>query len=354
MLATRLKRARKAANLSLRGAADRVDVSHSAIKKYEDSKNVPNSTQLIKLAKAYGVRTEYFFRPINITLSGVEFRKRPGATKKLLRKIEAEVLEQVERWQELVNLYPIFPIKSFTLPTSLPKYITKLDEIEKIAEQLRKQWELGNNPMADFVDTLETLGIWVLFTDIENEEKFDGLMAYHNKQAIIVVSSNWTGDRQRFTLAHELGHLLLHDRLDEKIDEEKACNRFASAFLLPQSALYQHFGETIRNVELRELYLLKQEFGLSMSACLFRLHDTGLMSLTILKSHFRQFKKKGWHQHEPGEPIPAEKSFLFKQMVYRALAEGWSTESKAAELLNMPLSHFHQERKLEVVDAAFD
>lgn len=248
----------------------------------------------------------------------------------------------------------LFPIKSFSQPDSLPKQITELDEIEAIAEQLHKQWELGNNPIADFVDTLETLGIWVLFTDIENEEKFDGLMAYHDKQAIIVVSSNWTGDRQRFTLAHELGHLLLHDRLDEKIDEEKACNRFASAFLLPQSALHQHFGDTIRNIELRELYLLKQAFGLSMSACLFRLHDTGLMNLNTLKSYFRQFKKKGWDKHEPGEPIPAEKSFLFKQMVYRALAEGWSSESKAAELLNMSLSHFHQERKLEVVDAAID
>lgn len=345
MLSERLKRARLAASLSLRAAADEIGVSHSAIKKYEDGIVTPSSKQLLGLAKAYGVRTEYFFRPLEIKLEGIEFRKRASAPKRLLRKIESGVLDQVERWQELVNLYPKFPIKKFSFPDRLPKKITSLSKIEEVADDLRKLWELGTNPIPDFVDTLETIGIWVLFADTDTDDKFDGLMAYHGKQPIIVVSSNWSGDRQRFTLAHELGHLLLHDRISN-LDEEKACNRFAGAFLLPKKTLQQHFGKKAHRIEPRELYLLKQEFGLSMAACLYRLLDTGLITKETHRSQTILFSKKGWRKKEPGAEIPAEESFLFKQLVYRALAESWISESKAAELLSISLSRFHLERKL--------
>lgn len=332
-----------AASLSLRAAAEQVGVSHSAIKKYEDGVNTPSSMQLINLAKTYNVRSEYFFRPLDIKLTNIEFRKRAYTPKRLLRKIEAEILDQVERWQELVDLYPNFPIKTFSQPAGLPSKINDLSEIENVVNHLRKIWDLGSNPIADLVDTLETIGIWVLFTSAN--DKFDGLMAYNEKQPIIVVSASWSGDRQRFTLAHELGHILLHGRLSG-IDEEKACNRFASAFLLPQKNLQQHFGVKIHRIELRELYLLKQEFGLSMAACLYRLFDTGLITKETHRFYSIQFSKKGWRKQEPGEEIPTEKSFLFKQLVYRALAESWISESKAAELLSMSLILFHNERKL--------
>ena len=76
-----------------------------------------------------------------------------------------------------------------------------------------------------------------------------------------VVSTHSSGDRQRFTLAHELGHLVLHGRLAEGIDEEKACNQFAGAFLLPKSGVLQHLGTFRRHLELQELFLLKVIFG---------------------------------------------------------------------------------------------
>lgn len=345
MLSERLKRARMSASLSLRAAAEIVGVSHSAIKKYEDGVVTPSSMQLINLAKAYDVRTEYFFRTLDIQLTEVEFRKRSNTPMRLLRKIESEVLDQVERWQELVNLYPNFPVKSFSPPKGLPTEINDLSEIEDFANHVRKKWELGFDPISDLVDALETVGIWVIFANTNSEDKFDGLMAYHGKQPVIVVSSNWSGDRQRFTLAHELGHILLHNRL-AGLEEEKACNRFAGAFLLPKKNLLKHFGKKIHKIEPHELYLLKQEFGLSMAGCLYRLLDIGLISADIHRYQSIAFSKKGWRKKEPGEEIPAEKSFLFKQLVYRALAECWLSESKAAELLSISLSKFHNERKL--------
>ena len=89
---------------------------------------------------------------------------------------------------------------------------------------------------------LESHGVRVFIIDYE-EKMFDGLATLINDQPIIVISSRWPGDRQRFTLAHELGHFILPNILSKNIDEEKACNRFAGAFLLPKETLIQEMGK---------------------------------------------------------------------------------------------------------------
>jgi Zn-dependent peptidase ImmA (M78 family)/DNA-binding XRE family transcriptional regulator len=353
MYPERLKRAREAAGLSLRALAEQVDVSQTAIKKYEDGVNTPDSSQLIKLAKALGVRSEYFFRPFTVQLDEtVEYRKRANTPAKLLKRIHADVIEQAERWHELTNLYPQFPVKPFAVPVGLPATVNSLDEVEHIAALTREAWKLGEDPITDLVDVLETHGILVIFTALENEEKFDGLATHIAEQPVIVVSQSWAGDRQRFTLAHELGHLLLHERLAEGLDEEKACHRFAGALLLPATAILQQLGQQRRMIEWQELYLLKHEFGLSMAGCLFRALHTDIISKPVFDQLWLRFSKHGWRKQEPNAPYPAEQTILFKQLVYRALAEDWIGESKAAELLGMPLARFHRERKLEGADAA--
>jgi len=76
MIGERLQRARKAAGLGLRALAEQSDLSHTTISKFEKEQQTPSSKQLIKLAKVLGVRTEYFFRPQTLTLSGIEYRKK--------------------------------------------------------------------------------------------------------------------------------------------------------------------------------------------------------------------------------------------------------------------------------------
>ncbi len=115
----------------------------------------------------------------------------------------------------------------------LPASIADRAEIEAVAERVREAWDLGLNPIPDLIDVLETNGIRVFMIAADAENKFDGLAACVNDMPIVVVGRHWPGDRQRFTLAHELGHLMLQGRLANSIDEEKACNRFAGAFLLP-------------------------------------------------------------------------------------------------------------------------
>ena len=263
-------------------------------------------------------------------------------------------MDQAERWAELLDLYPDFvkPVPSFALPEGLPARVDATDDIEALADAMRTEWDLGLNPVHDMIDTLESKGVMIISTAVEAKKKFDGLAGSIGDTPVVVVSSHQPGDRQRFTLAHELGHLVLHDRLPEDMDEEKACNQFAGAFLFPKRALLQHIGENRRAIEPQELYMLKHEFGLSMMATLVRAAQCGVISDGLKTKYFMQFSKLGWRTAEPGTPYPNEETHLFKQLVYRALGEEYIGESKAAELIGMSLSAFHKERKLEAVGAA--
>ncbi|WBA10523.1 helix-turn-helix domain-containing protein [Salinivibrio kushneri] len=350
MFAERLERARKAAGLSMSALANEVGLSANAIKKYEHGTTMPSSSNLLKLAKALDVRTEYFFRPTKVKLEGVEYRKRASTPKKTLDRINGDVLDQAERWQELLACYPdsVKPIPDFALPEALPEQVTCLEQAETLAIQMRHAWELGLNPIQDMIDTLEAKGVMIITTGVETDKKFDGLAGKIGNTPVVVISTAQSGDRQRFTLAHELGHLVVQGRLAEGIDEEKVCNAFAGAFLLPAQTLIEHLGEKRRHIEPRELLMLKHEYGISMLAALFRAHQCGIITPATQKKLFMLFSKNGWRTLEPGNAYPQETTYLHKQLVYRALGEEYIGESKAAELLGMSLSSFHKERKLEM------
>lgn len=347
MLNQRLQRARKAAGISLRDLGSVIGLSHAAIKKYEDGTAMPTSEVLIKLARALSVRTEYFFRPENIVLEGVEYRKRSSLPQKRLNAITHEILDQIERRLELENLFPSPPVKSFSAPESLSKRIGNLDSIEDLVNQVRDVWDLGLDPIPDLIDVLETQGVRVFMIDGDADNKFDGLAAHVGNMPIVVVGHNWPGDRQRFTLAHELGHLLLEGRLAENLNEEKACDRFAGAFLFPKQSVIQELGAHRNAIEIKELGLLKEEFGLSMAGILYRARDLGIISQAYRDNQSKFFGMKGWNRKEPGLMYPSEKAHVFEQLIFHALAEDYIGESKAAELLNLPLNQFRKLRSME-------
>jgi Zn-dependent peptidase ImmA (M78 family) len=98
--------------------------------------------------------------------------------------------------------------------------------------------------------------------------------------------------------------------------------------------------------------VLKAAYGLSMGAWLFRARDLGILSETAYLQAVKSFRSRGWHKAEPCQECPQEKPQLFEQMVFHALAEDLITESKAAELLAVPLMDFHALRNMERADAA--
>lgn len=352
MIGDRIQLARKASGLSLRALAEKAGVTAMAISKYENNQSTPSSEVLIALAKALNVRTEYFFRQSSIELENVEHREHENLPKKEEMKVLADVREQLERWAELEKFVPAPWSKPFTLPDKLPSKISDYDEIEKIAIQIRQYWKLGLNPISDLIDTIETKGIKVLITQCDSHKNFNGLSATVNGAPVVVVGKHWTGDRQRFTLAHELGHLVLHDLLDDVLEEERACNRFAGAFLVPKDSVIECLGARRKQLELQELSILKQDWGLSMMAWTFRAKDLNVIPYTtyqqLWREHMSSWKKEG---QEPGKEYTKEKPSLFKQLVYRAIAEDKIGESRAAELLGISVAEFHAKRKLEYEDA---
>ena len=216
------------------------------------------------------------------------------------------------------------------------------------ADKLRNYWKLGRAPIQDFIDVLESHGIRVFIIDYE-EKMFDGLSTLVNGQPIIVISSKWPGDRQRFTLAHELGHFILQNSLSKALKEEKACNRFAGAFLLPKETLVHEMGKIRTSIEWRELYLLKEEFKLSMYSICYRLKDVGIIKESYFNGLIYAFNKKGWNKQEPGNKTPSEKTHIFKQMIFHALGEEYIGESRAAEFLDYSLETFRDFRQMEEI-----
>lgn len=356
MIGNRIRQARLAAGLTLDALGDKVGVTHTAIQKYEKGTMTPPSSQLLKLARACGIRVEYFFRAHEVELVEPEFRKLASFGKTAQEALKIKVLERIEKRVELLGFFPESPVLHFEPPVALPERITRLDQLEGFADQVRDAWKLGLNPIGDLTDTLETLGLLVIVVDEENSG-FSGLTARartsdERMYPIVAVSSRWPGDRQRFTLAHELGHLLLTGRLHAEVDEEKACDRFAGAFLAPKAAVVQLLGQSRRGLEWQELYALKHEFGLSMAGWLQRAKQCGVITDAVHLAMWKRFSSKGWRKSEPGDPVPREHPRLFEQLVYRALGEQYVSESKAAELLGIPMMRFHRERQLELVDAA--
>ena len=351
MLGERLMQARHAIGLSQRALAKNVGVSAMMISKYERARSVPSSDVLLALARALGVRTEYFFRTPAVNLERVQHRNRHvwKLPKSAEEKVLADARDQLERWLVLDKITPAPWSIPFTLPEDLPDAIEDLDAIEPIATRMRHHWKLGLNPIPDLIDTLESRGLKV-FTTKFDDPRFEGMSALAGKHRIIVVSRHWPGDRQRFTLAHELGHIVLDDRLAAQVDKEAAANQFAGAFLVPEEKVIEVLGNHRQSLEFPELYLLKQEFGLSMAGWSYRALATGVISKTAHKAFRQVFAREGWKEKEPGKPYPPESPRLFDQTVYRALSEGWIGESKAAELLSITVHELAARRRMETID----
>jgi Zn-dependent peptidase ImmA (M78 family)/transcriptional regulator with XRE-family HTH domain len=348
MIGERLKRARAAAGLSMDKLGKAAGVSANMIKKYEHDESMPSSSVLMGLCDALSVKAEYFFRPNNIQLSGVEYRKKASTPKKVLERLKADVLDQAERWFELRNLWPEFPVNAFRKPDNLP-VVESMDDVEAIAALVRQQWQLGVNPIPDLIDLLEAKGVLVIITGSEHADQFDGLQASVQGVPVVVTSNQWPGCRQRFTLAHELGHLILHGLLPESFsekDEEKACHRFAAAFLLPPEGLLESIGEKRHGIEWKELYLLKHEYGLSMQAILYRCKDLAVITEEKCQAMFMEFSKNRWRSKEPGDEYPREQTRFFEQLVYRGAGEGILSDAKAAELLGISSREFRRSRMM--------
>jgi transcriptional regulator with XRE-family HTH domain len=120
MIADRIRQARLAAGLTLGALGEQVGVSHTAIQKYEKGLLTPSSSQLLKLARACGIRTEYFFRTHTVELLQPEFRKLSTFGKTAQDALKIKVVELVEKRVELLGAFPELPFPAFARPRICP------------------------------------------------------------------------------------------------------------------------------------------------------------------------------------------------------------------------------------------
>jgi len=134
-----------------------------------------------------------------------------------------------------------------------------------------------------------------------------------------------------------------------KVDEEKAAHRFAGAFLMPADALWAEIGRHRTSIGGRELFYLKQLFGVSVQAITYRCKDLGIFSEPLFRRLFQEFGRLGWRSPPYKEPYAreGEKPTRFKRLTLRALAEGAVSEPKAAELLGLSVRELNRRMEVE-------
>ena len=346
MIGTRLKVARTAAGLSLRRLEARVDnlVTAQAIGKYERNESMPGSAVLIALADALGVSVDYLAGDQEMVLEAVEFRKKKITSRREEAQVEAKVLHLLERYLLVEDLLGLRSVEWHSPREAPYPVVHDNSEADRAAQSLREHWSLGHDPIPNLVELLEEQGIKVLAVD---SVKIDGLTARARRAGksplpVIVVNANDWRERQYFTLAHELGHLVME--VAARLNEETAANRFAGAFLMPADALWAKIGKRRTSVSLGELLELKQVFGTSVQAITYRCKDLGIFSESLFRRLFDAFTRLGWRTPPYKEPYArkGEKPKRFERLTFRALAEGVVSESKAAELLGVSVHELNQ------------
>lgn len=348
MFGERLKLARKRSGLSLRELSDKVQnqVSAQAIGKYEAGQMFPSSGVLVALSGALGVSLEFLTSAQVAELSGIEFRKSAQTRAKESARVEAAVIDRVERYLAIEAVLGL-PSEAHDLSGRAPVEVSAVADAEKIADNLRRDWKLGFDPIPSLAKLLEEKGMKVLA--LEMPHSFSGLtcdVKRSNGQPplpAIVVNTLINVERRRFTLAHELGHRLISggdDTLDEK-HHERIMHRFASAFLMPKASITEQFGTSRHGLAYAEIKSAKHFFGVSAAAVIMRLRDLGVIRDNYLTYLFQTLART-WRTTEPdalsesGEMARAEEPERFDNLVYRALAEQLISLPRASMLLQKP------------------
>ncbi|RMF65577.1 MAG: helix-turn-helix domain-containing protein [Bacteroidetes bacterium] len=326
----RIKQARRRRGLSLRDAAKRAGISHVAVSKYEKGDLTPDSQMLIRLAQALDVKPSYLLQPTIVGEIEPAFRKRVALGKKAQRQIIEEVRDWLERYLTLLSIAEEEPLR-FRYPKGFPRTVASWEDVEEAAQALREAWGAGTDPIENLTDLIEQHHI--LVGTVEAPDAFDALtfrVHTNGEVPVIVTRKGITGDRQRYNLAHELGHLML--RMQD-LDEEKACHRFAGAFLVPREALLRDLGHRRHSLSLRELQLLKHRYGLSMQALVRRALDLGIISKGLYTNLYKEFTRNDWRKQEPGQQIHPETPLHFELLALRCVEENLIRPERAKELL---------------------
>ena len=336
IIGQRIKNSRIHKGLSLQEVAEKIGVSKQMINKYEQGKSVPNSEKLIAFSKLFNQKVDYFFRKPEVAIGEINFRKRSKFGAKRVSSLKEEIRIQIENYLYIENICEV--PNDFLNPLQ-NSVVDSERAIKDAVTLLRAQWNIGQDVIHNIIDLLEDNHIKVIEVD-DDSGNFDGLATViDNKYHIIVVAKAMSIERKRFTLLHELAHLLLPISNLELKQQERYCNVFASEMLLSERNVLVEFGSQRSRIAFEELKNIQEKYGISISAIVYKLGETNIMSHERVKKFYQRlnYEPSLKQMIDESRYDGAAHSNRYENLVYRAVSEELISMSKASSLLQIGL-----------------
>lgn len=333
VMGDRVLRLRLAAGLGQQELASEAKVATGLISMVERGLAVFDAQALERLARVLDVGPHYFERA----------RPEPATTSPQLRAYADASQKTVDRMvnDSATAIAAIEDLGLLRVPDSLPVFDGDLNdalEIERIAGDTRSIANIVEDaPVGNAIRAAERLGCVVLPMESELGRHL-GLSLRVDAVPVIRVArsagsaDDVPGDRQRFTVAHELGHLVLHSGLGQPVSpadatrREQEAHRFASSFLAPGDAIMSDLDLLGGRVTLNTLSKLKSKWGFSIKAFVVRFRQLGVIDDDQARSLYKQISSRRWNKHEPVDVGGEAAVWLPK-----ALAKAYGSSSMSAE-----------------------
>lgn len=340
----RLTEARESRGLRKNNLARLVGVSDPQISKYEAGLQTPSEDVLEKISSALVMPIEYFFyeRDRSFDLkSPIYYRSMSNTTQQQRRSAESKYLWLQDIYSYLWRFieFPCVNLPDIDPPNSVEKISPEY--IEEVADYTREYWNLSDAPIENITRLLENNGLVIGFYDL-GADTLDGFShRSFDRPHIIVSTLKASAARIRFSLCHELGHILLHKNLRPETLRnssefkliEKQAHRFAGAFIFPQTSFHQE----ITSINLSTFRLRKPRWKLAISAMIFRAKDLGIIDDEIERKLRRSYGAKKWSRCEPwDDEIEIDYPEMLKDALELVLSEKVQSRADILEAVPIP------------------
>ena len=329
-----LRLARQFRGFHQKELADRIGVDAAILSRAENGALQPSDAVLEKSADALSVRAAFFdksYHPSGLPLSfHPMFRKRQSVSQREIDRVLAGANVRAMHLRELMPSIIFEP--ELTIPHYEPGEYG--NDCREIAKLVRRAWSVPTGPLVNLTNYVERAGIFVFHADLEKID-VDGLtLRLVGLPPVVVLNSQMSADRMRFTLAHELAHLVMHSIPTPEM--EKEANEFASGLLLPTDDIRPYFRG--RRIDLPLLARLKPEWRVSMAALAYAADELGYLGPGQKQLLWKIYSARGYKRN--GEPpelnFPVEQTTLNRRLIDAHIEMGYSLDD-LAELFALPV-----------------
>lgn len=316
-----LRVARRAQGVTQEELAERVGITQAALSRYENDLREPASDVVEAFADALGLTPKLLLSGQRISGAmavDAHMRRRATAPATAWRRLEARL--------NMYRLHTRQLMDEVGLRTELT--IPLIDPVEAdaatAARITRMQWRLPTGPVRNLTRWMEAAGCVVIEEDF-GTARVDGLSQWVNDYPVVLINARIPTDRRRLTLAHELGHLVMHSEHMSASSEPEA-NAFAAEFLMPAEMIRPE----LRNLTLGKLHDLKRSWMVSMQALIERAWNLKLLSGPDRTRLYKQFSARGWRTREPvSDELPPESPQLAREIGEALATRGLSPDEIA-------------------------